>query len=143
MGDIGPSAYAFVDQLVAMGQRLWQILPHGLTGYGDSPYQSFSTFAGNPMLLSPDKLVEDGLLKPGQLAKYPTFPTAFVDYGPVIDAKEVLFDKVCRNFDAAASEQMKGDFEIFCAKNADWLEEFSLFMALKKAHDLEPWPTWE
>lgn len=143
IGDIGPKAYEFVDQLEAMGQRLWQILPHGLTGYGDSPYQSFSTFAGNPLLLSPDKLVEDGLLKASQLAKYPAFPTSFVDYGPVIDAKEALLDKVCRNFDGAASEQMKGDFEIFCAKNEDWLEEFSLFMALKKAHDLEPWPTWE
>ncbi|MGA1530389.1 MAG: 4-alpha-glucanotransferase, partial [Kiritimatiellia bacterium] len=84
IGDIGPEAYKFADTLAAMGQKLWQILPHGLTGYGDSPYQSFSTFAGNPLFISLDLLVQDGLLTAQQLERYPEFPAHTVDYGPVI-----------------------------------------------------------
>jgi 4-alpha-glucanotransferase len=87
IGDLGPAAYKFVDFLVAAGQTYWQILPLGPTGYGDSPYQTFSAFAGNPLLISPELLVEDGLFPATALDHAPPFPARWVDYGPVIDYK--------------------------------------------------------
>jgi len=142
IGDIGPEAYTFADALAEMGQHLWQILPHGLTGYGDSPYQSFSTFAGNPLFISPDLLVKDGLLSASSLEKYPKFPENTVDYGPVIQAKEAVLNQACRNFDKKASPAQKEGFRAFCEKNHEWLDDFALFMALKYEYNLEPWTTW-
>ncbi|MGA1193117.1 MAG: 4-alpha-glucanotransferase [Kiritimatiellia bacterium] len=142
IGDIGPEAYKFADTLAAMGQKLWQILPHGLTGYGDSPYQSFSTFAGNPLFISLDLLVQDGLLTAQQLERYPEFPAHTVDYGPVIMAKEAALNLACRGFEKNATALQKEAFREFCVKNHDWLEDFSLFMALKYEYNLEPWTTW-
>src|SRR6266478_5722621 len=81
IGDLGPEAYAFIDFLAQTGQGIWQVLPLGPTGYGDSPYQSFSAFAGNPLLISPEKLVEDGFLPPTALDQTPPFPAGQVDYG--------------------------------------------------------------
>src|SRR5271157_1295554 len=83
-GDLGPEAYRFVDFLAAAGQRIWQVLPLGPTGYGDSPYQLFSAFAGNPLLVSPELLAADGLLTPEELAQTPDFPLDAVDFGRVI-----------------------------------------------------------
>ena len=143
MGDLGPSARAFADQLVDMGQHLWQILPHGLTGYGDSPYQSFSTFAGNPLFISFDLLVEDGLLHQWHLDRFPQFPEDHVDYGNVIPARNAILKTVCRTFERHATPTQKQAFKEFCERNAEWLEDFALFMALKEAHNLEPWHTWE
>src|SRR5215213_10081487 len=91
IGDLGAAAYTFVDFLHAAGQRLWQVMPLGPTGYGDSPYQGFSAFAGNPMLISLDRLLEDGLLAPEDLTGMPELPHERVDYGAVIPWKgEVL-----------------------------------------------------
>jgi len=143
MGDMGPSARAFADALVDMGQHLWQILPHGVTGYGDSPYQSFSTFAGNPLWISFDQLVDDGLLSRSHLDRFPSFPDDRVDYGNVIPARMAILRTVCRAFERQATPQQKQAFTEFCDRNADWLEDFALFMALKEAHNLEPWHTWE
>lgn len=143
MGDLGPGARAFADTLVDMGQHLWQILPHGLTGYGDSPYQSFSTFAGNPLFISFDMLVEDGLLHQWHLDRFPKFPEDNVDYGAVIPARTAILRTVCRTFERHASQAQKQAFTEFCERNKDWLEDFALFMALKEAHNLEPWHTWE
>ena len=83
-GDLGPEAFAFLDFLSAAGQKIWQVLPLNPTGYGDSPYQCFSAFAGNPLLISLDRLVEQGLLSQSDLADLPAFPARTVDYGPVI-----------------------------------------------------------
>lgn len=143
MGDLGPEAYRFADALVEMGQHLWQILPHGVTGYGDSPYQSFSTFAGNPLWISFDLLIQDGLLMPAHLANFPKLPDDHVDYGAVIPARREILASVCRTFDRRASTEHKHAFHEFCDNNATWLEDFALFMALKEAHNLEPWTTWE
>lgn len=143
MGDLGPGAFEFADALVDMGQHLWQILPHGLTGYGDSPYQSFSTFAGNPLFISLEMLVEDGLLHPTALTRFPHFPPDTVDYGPVIEARTAVLRSVCRSFERKASPTQRQSFVEFCERNSEWLEDFSLFMALKEAHNLEPWHTWE
>lgn len=143
MGEIGPQAERFADALQEMGQRLWQVLPLGPTGYADSPYQSLSTFAGNPLLISFERLMEDGLLSPARVRHFPVFPEDFVDFGPVIEARMAVLDTVCRSFDRRASPALKEVFEQFCIQNADWLEDFALFFALKQAHDLKPWTTWE
>lgn len=143
MGEIGPHAYRFADALKEMGQRLWQMLPLGPTGYGDSPYQSLSTFAGNPLLISFDLLVEDGLLSPARLRDFPRFPETYVDFGPVIQARMAVLNTVCRSFRRRATKAMQEEFDRFCAENAEWLDDFALFFALKHAHDLRPWHTWE
>ncbi|MGH9899968.1 MAG: 4-alpha-glucanotransferase, partial [Pyrinomonadaceae bacterium] len=85
IGDMGEDAYRFIDFLVASGQSLWQILPLGPTGYGDSPYQCFSAFAGNTLLISPQKLVEDGLIDAGLLVNAPVFDDSRVEFGAVLD----------------------------------------------------------
>src|SRR5579864_6098942 len=87
IGDLGPHAYAFADFLADSGQRIWQMLPIGPTGYGDAPYQSFSAFAGNPLLISPEKLVEHGYLTEGDIANAPSLPEEEVDFGRVIPFK--------------------------------------------------------
>ena len=92
IGDLGEPAYRFVDFLVSAGQTYWQVLPLSPTGYGDSPYQGLSAFAGNPMLISPDKLLQAGHLHPSDLADAPDFARERVDFGPVIDYKTALLD---------------------------------------------------
>ncbi len=143
VGEIGPEARTFVDSLARMGQRLWQILPHGPTSYGDSPYQSLSTFAGNHLLISFDDLVADGLLSEERLKKFPQFPAEFVDYGPVIEARMDVLHSVCRTFDRRASTAIKQEYDLFCEREQFWLDDYALFFALKDAHDLRPWTEWE
>ena len=98
IGDLGPAAIDFIDFLEASGTRLWQLLPLGPTGYGDSPYQCFSSFAGNPYLISPAALREDGVLRDGDLESSPSFPDAAVDYGRVIPWKNALLDTAFDRF---------------------------------------------
>jgi 4-alpha-glucanotransferase len=143
MGDMGPEARRFADALVEMGQHIWQILPLGVTGYGDSPYQSFSTFAGNPLWISFDQLVADGLLGKDHLRRFPKFPADHVDYGSVIPARNEVLRSVCRTFDRRANEKHKSAFVEYCHRNAEWLEDYALFMALKDVNELRPWHTWE
>jgi len=143
IGEIGPEAYTFVDKLAAMGQRLWQVLPIGPTSYGDSPYQSLSTFAGNHLLISFDLLVKDGLLDAAKLKTFPSFSDRAVDYGPVINARMNILHSVCRTFDRRASEALKNAFGRFCRKQAYWLDDYALFYAIKNAHDGRPWTDWE
>src|ERR1700730_17584364 len=102
IGDLGPAAYAWVDALVRAKQTWWQVLPLGPTGYGDSPYQSFSAFAGNPYLVSPDALVRDGLVTHTDLAGV-AFPAERVDYGPVIEFKVQLLARAWENFRAGSA----------------------------------------
>src|SRR5687768_1896268 len=98
IGDLGPEAYRFVDFLAESGQGIWQVLPLGPTGYGDSPYQCFSAFAGNPLLVSPELLERDGLLDQGDLRRVPLFPKDRVDFGPVIEWKKRLLRRAFENF---------------------------------------------
>jgi 4-alpha-glucanotransferase len=135
IGDLGESAYWFVDFLVEAKQFLWQVLPLGPTGYGDSPYASFSSFAGNPLLISLAKLIEVGDLDAADLADVPNFPIDAVDYGWVIYWKIPLLEKAARNFLAGAEAERKTDFETFCTKHADWLDDFALFMVVKEHFD--------
>ncbi len=142
IGEIGPEAYRFADFLKATGQKLWQILPLGPTSYGDSPYQSPSTFAGNPLWISFDLLIKDKLLTRAQLKNFPVFPADKVDFGPVILARFAILEKVCETFDRKASALMQEEFKAFCAHNAYWLEDYALFAALKDAHGGVPWTQW-
>ena len=142
IGEIGPEAYRFADFLAATGQHLWQILPLGPTSYGDSPYQSPSTFAGNPLWISFDLLVKDKLLARSQLKNFPVFPADKVDFGPVILARMAILQKVCARFAEKASPELQQEFQAFCEKNAAWLDDYALFAALKDAHGGVPWTQW-
>ena len=143
IGDLGGWAYQFADFLASTGQRLWQFLYLGPTGYGNSPYQSFSAFAGNPLLISPEKLATDEFLDPADLANSPFFPEDRVDYGAVIEFKMPLLRKSFELFEGKAARDKRKEFQVFCRQNASWLETYSHFMALKEAHGLVAWNTWE
>jgi len=143
IGDLGDAAYRFVDFLAAAGQSYWQVLPLSPTGYADSPYQTLSAFAGNPMLISPEKLVQTGHLSEADLEDVPTFPDERVDFGPVIHYKTGLLDRAFANFRAQAPASQRATFARFCNEQASWLDDFALFMALKEAHNLHPWHEWE
>lgn len=143
IGDLGPEAYRFADFLAAAGQQIWQVLPLGPTGYGDSPYQCFSAFAGNPLLISLETLIEDGLLSPADLEGAPAFPASEVDYGAVIAFKIPLLQKAFECFEARASASDKDAFDAFCHENASWLDDYALFDAVKEAHEGAPWNRWE
>lgn len=135
IGELGEAAYEFIDFLAAAKQSLWQVLPLGPTGYGDSPYASFSSFAGNPLLISLDKLVELGDLDRAELANVPGFPIDHIDYGWVIDWKFPLLARAACNFLSRASADRKADFEAFCAEHASWLDDYALFMSVKDHFD--------
>lgn len=142
IGDLGPQAYHFVDWLESTGSNLWQLLPLGPTGYGDSPYQCFSAFAGNPYLISFDFLLQDGLLTEADLKDKPDFPASHVDFGWIIPWKLDLLLKAFAHF-ASASASLKKDFDSFCAEHAAWLDDYALFMALKEAHGGGAWNNWD
>ncbi len=135
IGDLGTSAFQFVDYLVAAGQSCWQVLPLGPTGYGDSPYASFSSFAGNPILISLERLVEEGDLEWSDLNPPSSFRDDQVMFGPLIEWKYPLLRKAAENFLRSASLSRKTTFENFCRQHAQWLDDYALFMALKTHFD--------
>jgi 4-alpha-glucanotransferase len=141
IGDLGPTAHAWVDALVRARQTWWQMLPLGPTGYADSPYQSFSAFAGNPNLISPDLLIQDGLVSQADVAGA-SFPANHVDYERVRQFKTELTALAWRNFEAGASTALQPLFDGFCASQAHWLADFALFLALKEAHGGGSWMEW-
>jgi 4-alpha-glucanotransferase len=142
IGDLGPSAYRWVDFLSESGCKLWQVLPLGPTGYGDSPYQCFSAFAGNPYLISPELLINDQLLMLQDLKELPDFPADWVDYGTIFTWKPGLLDIAYFHFEQNGSDALRKEFNTFCKDNAAWLDDFILFMALKDTHQGGPWSSW-
>jgi 4-alpha-glucanotransferase len=140
IGDLGPQCFRFIDWLASTGCKLWQVLPLGPTGYGDSPYQCFSAFAGNPYLLSPDELLADGLLTESDLEGMKDLPASRVDFGLLIPKKLDLLQKAFSRF--SDQEHLREAFDYFCAENASWLDDFALFMALKEAHGGGAWNGW-
>lgn len=142
IGDLGPRAYQFVDWLAESGCKLWQVLPLGPTGYGDSPYQCFSAFAGNPYLISPELLLDDGLLDDSDLSDRPDFPASRADFGLVIPWKLALLEKAFQCFQDGNSARLQKKFASFRAENAGWLDDFALFMALKEFHGGGSWADW-
>ena len=142
IGDLGDGAYAFIDFLYDAGQTLWQCLPLGPTGFGDSPYQAFSAFAGQPLLISPDLLLKDGLLEKDDLADVPDFNDYSVEYGNVITYKAALLRKACAHFTASEDKTLHKAFNHFCRTEKDWLEDYALFMSLKDLHQGRSWHEW-
>lgn len=142
VGDIGPEAYRFVDFLRSAGQKLWQVLPLNPTGYGDSPFQCLSAIAGNPLLISLDRLADQGLLNRSALASVPAFPVETADYGAVTKFKMPLLQKVAANFFASASAADRRGFEEFSRVHKSWLDDFALFMAVKEAQGQVSWTRW-
>ncbi len=138
IGDLGPSALEFVDFLAETGQRWWQVLPLGPTGGMNSPYQSHSSFAGNPLLISPEAMVERGWLRATDLNELPDFPADHVDFAAVARAKESLLRRAFQTFSLDDS-----GYQEFIAASAGWLEDYALFVALKEAHEDKAWFQWE
>src|SRR5690606_14387640 len=138
IGDLGPSAYAFVDMLAEARQKYWQILPLGPTGYGDSPYGSFSAFAGNTLLISPEALAEDGLLDAAVLEAKPGFPDDRVDYGSVYEWKSCILPLAAKAFDPEENE----GFSVFLRENSWWLDDFAAYKAIKADQGQRPWYEW-
>jgi len=143
IGELGPEAHRFADFLADAGQRLWQVLPLGPTGYGDSPYQCFSAFAGNPLLVSLEGVVADGWLSPLDFEDAPAFPRDSVDYDAVAAFKLPLLDRAFRRFEAEADAAEPEAFESFRKTNASWLDDYALYMAVKEAHGGTEWTEWD
>jgi 4-alpha-glucanotransferase len=141
IGDVGPAALAWVDRLREAGQTWWQALPLGPTGYGNSPYQSLSSFAGNELLVSPDGLIEDGLLRASDCAGN-SFPAATINYETVIPFKQRLLKTAWTTFRAGARGDLRSAYEQFCTVHRHWLEEYALFRALKAEHSDAYYLTW-
>lgn len=143
IGDLGEGAYKFIDFLVGSGQSIWQVLPIGPTGYGDSPYQSFSSFAGQPLIISPSKLFEIGLLAEEDLNDRRDWDDHAIDYGPLITYKMAMLQKSFQLFDATKDDSLKNAFKAFCSKEKKWLSNYALFMATKDHHDGVVWTEWQ
>ena len=143
IGDVGESARRFVGWLADAGQSLWQILPLGPTGYGDSPYASFSAFAGNPLLLDLDRLADEGDVDRADLDAAPPFPDEQVDFGPVIEFKTAVLARAATRFRQHANAERRAAFDLFRTDNAEWLDDYALFRALKDDHGGAVWKTWE
>jgi len=140
IGDLGPEAYKFVDFLVEARQSLWQVLPLGPTGYGDSPYACYSAFAGNTLLISPEKLVDEGLLDSA-----PSLATKKhkIDFGEVHQSKEQLLRKAYERYTNTTDTALRAAFETFAQQQASWLEDYARFRALKDAHGGVAWNEWD
>jgi len=143
IGDLGPEAVAFLDWAEDAGFSLWQVLPLGPTGYGDSPYQCFSAFAGNPYLISPDLLAEAGLVAKADL-KAPAFPKENIDYGWAIHWKMELLRKAFATFEGGKFDDLARRLAAFQRRATvkAWLPDYALFMALKQTHNGAPWIEW-
>jgi 4-alpha-glucanotransferase len=142
IGDLGPAAFHFIDRLAAAGQRYWQILPLGPTGFGDSPYQSFSAFAGNTLLISPELLVGDGLLAPNDLDQRPQFAPGKTDYGGVYHWKGDIIRRAAAHFVDSIPAGMAAEFAAFCGRNEFWLNDYAMYRAVKASQGMRPWYKW-
>ncbi len=140
IGTLGKEAYKFVDYLVEAGQKYWQVLPVGPTSYGDSPYQSFSAFAGNPYFIDLDYLVEEGLITKAQIRKFPWGDNEeYVDYATVYNSRFEVLRMAYENSDYADEEE----YQEFEEENSYWLDDYSLYMAVKFHFDNVEWSQWD
>ncbi len=144
IGEIGRSARHFIDMLASMNVGVWQFLPTGPTGYGDSPYQGLSTFAGNELLIDTGDLVQLNLLPRDAVKRLYRLPRRAVDYGRLIPLKHALLATATAAFESIAAATMRSNFEDFLEQNdAAWLHDYAMFRVLKNMHDGKPWPQWE
>lgn len=139
-GDLGKNAYKVIDLLKEYGQSILQILPIGPTGFGDSPYQSFSSFAGTPYIISFDKLIDEGLLLKDDLKDYPDFNPSRVDYEGLYNNDFKILQKA---FDKFKNKKNKPEYKKFEKENIEWIEDYALFMAIKDSKNGASWDTWE
>ena len=135
IGELGVEALRFVDFLEQAGQAYWQILPLGPTGFGDSPYSSFSSFAGNPLLISLQALNDEGLLSQSEILPPFSVATDRVDYGAVVHWKLPLLAQAATRFLASAPQARHQAFRQFCEAESDWLEDYAAFMAIKRVFE--------
>ena len=140
IGDLGPEAYKFVDFLAEAGQTLWQVLPLGPTGYDDSPYASYSAFAGNTLLISPERLVDEGLLDHDDLEET---PVRTVDYGYAHELKTRLLGRAYERFKTTDQTNLRSEFETFAQRQSRWLDAYALFRALKDEQGGKAWTEWD
>src|SRR5689334_11231418 len=143
IGDLGPSALEFIELIAAAGQRVWQVLPLGPTGYGSSPYQSFSAFAGNPLLISLEGLADEGLLDRNDLPLSGAHSTDAVEFDDVAPQQTRLLERAFGRFQSAASGPQQAELMRFSQEHADWLDDYALFQAIKWAHGGVAWTSWE
>ena len=141
IGDFGQAAYRWVDWLAGTGCKLWQVLPMGPTGYGNSPYQSFSAFAGNPYLISPEFLIRENLLYPEDFTNQPEFDPSRVDFGSLIPWKLALLERSFSHF-SKINGRVRNEYDIFCSENASWLDDYACFMAIKESQGGGAWDGW-
>jgi 4-alpha-glucanotransferase len=141
VGDFGPAAYAFVDFLAAAKQRLWQVLPLNPTGYGSSPYSALSAFAGNPVLISLESLVEDGWIAADKIAGLPGHEGP-ADYEAAYNQKIPLIEEAAANFLDRAPDDWRASFQQFCHANISWLPDYAMFNILRRSHDYASWHEW-
>ena len=142
IGDLGPNAYRFADVLAGAGQRVWQMLPVVPVAHSYSPYASPSTFAGNPLMISPERLAEEGLLFPEDLADRPDLPDDAVDFERVIPYKRHLLERAFNRFQTQDASAIQDAFDRFCREQAAWLDDYALFTALKEAFGDAAWTEW-
>lgn len=140
IGDLGPAAYEFLDYLSRARQTLWQVLPLGPTGFGDSPYASPSAFAGNPLLIAPEPLVQHGLLEPHELDELAALPQAYADFGALAPLKRHVLELAFAR--AATRDDLRERIAQFRTTHADWLDDYALFSALKERFNCV-WADWE
>jgi 4-alpha-glucanotransferase len=143
IGDLGPQARRWVDFLAAAGQTLWQVLPLSPTGYGDSPYQCLSDFAGNALLISPELLAEEGLLSPAEVDDHPAFGEGAADYPGTFLYKSRLLNIAYQRLAAGGVPRLQDEFRFFCEAEKGWLDDFRLFRTLKRINQERPWWEWE
>src|SRR5262245_23634313 len=142
IGDLGPAASGFIDVLAEAGQTYWQILPLGPTGFGDSPYQCFSAFGGNTLMISPDLLLEGGLLTREFINGRPDFSDDKVDFGAVYEWNSQMLEKAYENFHQATDVELRTKFEKFSQENAWWLDDYALYRSVKGSQAEKPWYEW-
>jgi 4-alpha-glucanotransferase len=143
IGDFGGWAYRFADFLAESGQQLWQILPLGPTGFGHSPYQAYSSIAGNPLLINLQFLVDQGWLLPEDLKDTPQFPDSTIDFNGVIPLKKRLLKKAAAAFFLKCPEHHRTEFQRFCVEMESWLDVYARFAALKEANSDSAWICWD
>ena len=143
IGTLGSEAFDFIDFLVQSMQNLWQVCPLGPTGYGDSPYQCFSAFAGNPLLINLEKLARQGLLTENDLNEHNIFEPGDIDFEKVICFKYPLLRKAFKTYKQYSPKKQQNRFSNFCKHNSDWLEDYALFMSVKEQFGGKPWIEWD
>jgi len=140
VGDLGDELTQFLDWAASAGMHLWQVLPLTPPGYGNSPYNSVSSIAGNPLLVSPQRLLQEQLLTPEDIGDVPSFPAGHVDFDRVVRWKTNLLRLAWKRFEA---DGLKNEAERFAIEQKEWLDDFALYMAIKERAEGAPWWNWD